>query len=124
MKLNTFMVIAAIVAFIFGLGFILVPVSSLQLYGTTTDLTGQFLGRYLGAALVGLAFVIWLTRNAEPSGTRKGLLTGLFVTMLLGFVVALYDKFAGNGNALIWLNVAIYLLLAIGFGYFAFMKKD
>jgi ABC-type transport system involved in multi-copper enzyme maturation permease subunit len=52
------------------------------------------------------------------------LLTGLFVTMLLGFVVALYDKFAGSGNGLIWLNVVIYLLLAIGFGYFAFMKKD
>jgi hypothetical protein len=52
------------------------------------------------------------------------LLTGLFVTMLLGFVVAVYDKFAGSGNAFIWVNVAIYLLLAIGFGYFAFMKTD
>jgi hypothetical protein len=124
MKLNIFMTIAAIVAIIFGLGFILAPAAALQPYGTTTDLTGQFLGRYLGASLVGLAFVIWLTRNAAPSETRKGLLAGLFVTMLLGFVVALYDKFAGNGNSLIWLNVVIYLLLAIGFGYFAFMKKD
>jgi hypothetical protein len=124
MKLNTFMTISAIVAFIFGLGFILAPAASLKPYGVTTDLTGLFLGRYLGASLIGLAFVIWLTRNAAPSDTRKGLLTGLFVTMLLGFVVALYDKFAGTGNALIWLNVVIYLLLAVGFGYFTFMKKD
>jgi hypothetical protein len=124
MKLNIFMTIAAIVAIIFGLGFILAPAASLQPYGTSTNLTGQFLGRYLGASLIGLAFVIWLTRNAAPSETRKGLLTGLFVTMLLGFVVALYDKFAGTGNALIWLNVVIYLLLAIGFGYFTYMKKD
>ncbi len=124
MKLNTFMIIAAIVALIFGVGFIVAPASSLQLYGTSTDLTGEFLGRYLGASLVGLAFVIWLTRNAQPSDTRKGLLTGLFVTMVLGFLVALYDKFAGSGNALVWLNVLLYLLLAIGFGYFAFMKTD
>ncbi len=124
MKLNTFMLIAAIVAFIFGVGFIVAPAASLQPYGTTTDLTGLFLGRYLGAALLGMAFVIYLTRNAGPSDTRKGLLTGLFVTMLLGFLVALYDKFGGNGNALIWLNVLIYLLLAVGFGYFAFMKAD
>jgi cell division protein FtsW (lipid II flippase) len=124
MKLNTFMMIAAILALLFGVGFIVAPASSLQLYGTTTDLTGEFLARYLGAALIGLAFVIWLTRNAAPSETRKGLLTGLFVTMFLGLVVALYDKFAGAGNALIWLNVVIYLLLAIGFGYFAFMKND
>lgn len=124
MKLNTFMIIAAVVSLIFGLGFIVAPASSLQLYGTTTDLTGEFLGRYLGAALIGLAFVIFLTRNAAPSETRKGLLTGLFVTMLLGLLVALYDKFAGSGNALVWLNAVIYLLLAIGFGYFAFMKND
>jgi hypothetical protein len=124
MKLNTFMMIAAIIALIFGVGFIVVPAASLQLYGTSTNLTGEFLGRYFGAALIGLAFVIWLTRNAAPSETRNGLLTGLFVTMVLGFVIALYDKFAGNANALIWLNVVIYLLLAIGFGYFAFMKKD
>jgi len=124
MKLNTFMVIAAIVALVFGVGFIVAPAASLKPYGTTTDLTGLFLGRYLGSSLVGIAFITWLTRNAAPSDTRKGLLTGLFVTMLLGFVVALYDKFAGTGNALVWLNVVIYLLLGLGFGYFAFMKKD
>jgi len=124
MKLNTFMIIAAIVAFIFGLGFIIAPAASLKPYGTTTDLTGQFLARYLGSSLLGIAFITFLTRNAPASPTRKGLLAGLFVTMVLGFVVALYDKFAGSGNALIWLNVAIYLLLALGFGYFAFMKND
>jgi hypothetical protein len=124
MNLKVFMLIASIVALIFGLGFILAPAASLQLYGTTTDTTGLFLGRYLGASLIGLSAVVFLTRNAEPSASRKGLLTGLFVTMLLGFVVALYDKFAGAGNDLIWLNVVIYLLLAVGFAYFAFMKKD
>ena len=124
MKLNTFMTISAIVAFIFGVGFILAPAASLKPYGVSTDLTGLFLGRYLGSSLLGIAFIAWLTRKAAPSETRKGLLTGLFVTMLLGFIVALYDQFAGAGNALIWLNVVIYLLLAIGFGYFAFMKSD
>jgi hypothetical protein len=124
MTLKTFMTISAIVALIFGLGFILVPAASLQPYGTSTDTTGLFLGRYFGASLLGLAFINWLTRSAPPSDTRKGLLGGLFANMVLGFVVALYDKFAGTGNAFIWLNVVIYLLLAVGFGYFTFMKTD
>lgn len=124
MKLNTFMSIAAIVSFIFGVGFIVAPSASLTLYGESTDIVGQFLGRYLGASLVGLAFVIWLTRNAAASPIRKGLLVGLFVTNVLGLVVAIYDMFSGTGNALSWLNIAIFLLLAIGFGYFAFMKTD
>jgi hypothetical protein len=120
MKLNTLMIITAIVSLIFGLGFIIAPAWSLQPYGTTTDVTGLFLGRYFGAALLGYAFLAWLNRNTASKGVQQG----FFVAMVLGFVVALYDKFAGSGNALIWLNVVIYLLLAIGFGYFAFMKKD
>lgn len=124
MKLNTFMIIAAVVAFIFGLGFIIAPNESLKLYGVSTDIVGSFLGRYLGSSLLGLAFLIWLTRNAPPSSTRKGELVGLFVIMVLGFVVALYDRIAGTGNALIWLNVVVYFLLAVGFGYFGLMKAD
>ena len=124
MKLNTFMTIAAVVALVFGLGFIIAPVASLNLYGTETNVTGQFLGRYLGSSLLGIAFLTWLVRNAPASPTRRGVLIALCINMVLGFVVALYDKFAGAGNNLIWLNVAIYLLLALGFGYFAFMKTD
>ncbi len=124
MKLNVFMTISAVVALLFGLGFILVPAAALQPYGTSTDTTGLFLARYLGASLLGIAFIIWLTRNAPASDTRKALLAGLFATMVLGFMVALYDKFAGTGNALIWLNVAVYLLLGVGFGYFTFVKTD
>ncbi|OGN90014.1 MAG: hypothetical protein A2Y88_06570, partial [Chloroflexi bacterium RBG_13_48_10] len=104
MKLNTFMVISAIVAFIFGIGFIVAPVTSLNFYGVTVNITGEFLGRYFGASLIGVAFLAWLTRNAPPSETRMGVLKALFVTMLLGFLVALYDTFAGAGNALVWLN--------------------
>lgn len=123
MRLNTFMTVAAIIAFIFGLGFILAPAQSISLYGTTLNVSGEFLGRYLGASLVGLAFVMWLTRNSPPSETRQGLLTGLFVTMLLGFIVAIYDTFSGAGNGLVWLNAAIYLVLAVGFAYFSFLKS-
>jgi hypothetical protein len=112
MNLKAFMIIAAIVALLFGLGFILVPAASPQLYGTSTNITGMFLGRYPGASLTGLSAVLFLTRNSGRSETRNGMLTGIFITMVLGFVIALYDEFAGSGNALIWLNVAIYLLLA------------
>jgi hypothetical protein len=120
MKLNTLMAITAIVAFIFGLGFILAPVASMSLYGNTLEGVGIFITRYLGAALLGYAFLAWLTRNTAS----KGVQAGFFVAMVLGFVVALYDAIAGTHNALVWLNVVIYLLLGIGFGYFAFMTKD
>ena len=118
MKLNTLYVITAIVAFVFGIGFILVPVASFGLYGNTLAGPAIFLGRYFGAALLGYAFLAWLNRNSA----EKGVSAGFFAAMVLGFVVSIYDAIAGTHNGLVWLNVVIYLLLALGFGYFSFMK--
>jgi hypothetical protein len=124
MKLNVFMTITALIAFIFGVAFILAPSWSLQVYGVTADINTQFLGRYFGATLIGIAFLAWLARNTPHSGARQAILISLFVSNLLGFIVAVYDKFAGFTNQFVWLNVAIYLILALGFGYYSFIKAD
>lgn len=120
MKLNTLMVVTAVVALVFGVGFILAPQASMGMYGNKLDTVGEFVARYLGAALLGYAFLAWLNRNTAS----KGVQVGFFAAMVLGFVVALYDAIAGTHNGLVWLNVVIYLLLGAGFGYFSFMKKD
>ena len=119
MKLNTLMMITALVALIFGLGFILAPQTSIGLYGNELNDVGQFVARYFGAALIGYAFLAWLNRNSASRGVQAG----FFAAMVLGLVVSVYDAFAGTHNGLVWLNVVIYLLLALGFGYFTFMKK-
>ena len=122
MKLNTFMAIAAIVAFLFGLSFILMPVQTMSMYGVTLDITGQFLGRYLGSAFIGVAVLTWFARNTKGNGALRAILLGSFVLSLTGFVVALFDVFTGVGNTLVWSTVVIYLLLGAGFGYFYFKK--
>ena len=122
MKLNTFMAIAAIVAFLFGLSFILMPVQTMSMYGVTLDITGQFVGRYLGSAFIGVAVLTWFARNTKENGALRAILLGAFVLSLTGLVVALFDVFTGIGNALVWSTVVIYLLLGAGFGYFYFKK--
>jgi hypothetical protein len=120
MKLSTLLVVTAVVALVFGLGFVLAPSASIGLYGNTLDTVGQFVARYMGASLLGFAFLAWFTRNSAS----KGVVLGFFAAMVLGLVVSLWDAFAGQHNALVWLNVVIYLLLALGFGYFGFMKSS
>jgi hypothetical protein len=46
----------------------------------------------------------------------------LFIADGVGFVLALVGQLGNVVNALGWLTVAIYLLLALGFGYFQFVK--
>ena len=122
MKLNTLMVINAIVAAVFGIAFVLVPAQVIQLYGITVDAPLKYVGQLFGASLVGFAFLTWSARNATDSDARRAIVLALFVSDGVGFIVALIGQLAGVVNSLGWLNVAIYLILALGFGYFQFAR--
>ena len=123
MKSSVFLAIAAVVAFLFGLAFILAPIQTMTMYGVNLDASGQYIARYLGSAFIGIACITWLARNADPKEkAARAVITGGFVMSLTGFVVALFDVFLGIGNSMVWSTVLIYLLLAFGFGNFQFKK--
>ena len=60
----------------------------------------------------------------DPQALRVILLANV-VGDAVGFVIALLSQLAGVGgvNSLGWSTVAIYLLLALGFAYFRFVKS-
>jgi hypothetical protein len=120
MKVSTLMIVNAVVAVLFGLGFILTPGGVMALYTTETGVALEFVGQLLGAALLGFGILTWAARNAPDSEARRAILLGLFVGDAVGCVLALIAQFGGVVNALGWSTVLIYLLLAIGFGYFRF----
>ena len=122
MKRSTIMAIASIVALVFGIAFLVVPAWLMSTYGVTLEAAGQWVGRYFGSALVGIAAVTWLARNAPESEGVRAVVIGDLVVSFTGLVVAVLDVLFGVGNALLWLNVVIYLLLTLGFGYLQFGK--
>jgi len=122
MKLNMFMAIVAVVAGLFGLGFVFSPEQVLSYYGATSDAAANYMAQLFGAALLGFAAILWLCKDAEDSAVRQAILLGLFVAEGVGFVVALITQLRGGINALGWSTVIIYLLFALGFGYFRFIK--
>ena len=118
MKLSTLFVITAIIAFLFGLGFVLFPANILSLYGVTLSINGVYMSRLLGAAFLGFAIISWLVRNATGSAEVRAIAFAFFISDILGFIITLYYQLQGISNALGWTTVAIYLLLGVGFGYF------
>ncbi len=124
MKLSTLLTINTIVAGVFGLAFVLVPDTAMSLYGATLSPAGVLVARLFGAALLGYAVLSWFARNASESEARSAIVLAMFVGDALGFVVALLGQLSGVVNAVGWSTVAIYLLLALGFGYFYFMKPS
>lgn len=123
MKRNVFMLIAGIIALIFGLGFLLIPDKVLALYGSKADTLALFMSRYFGSALLGVGVLLLAVRAGK---TREdailGGTLGLLTLTLTGLIVAIWDLIAGVSNNLVWLNIAVYGLLTIGFAYFYFKK--
>ena len=120
MKLRSVMIFSTIVSAVFGIAFVLVPAQVVQLYGPTPDASLTYIGRLLGASLVGYAFLTWSARDAADSGARRAIVFALFVGESIGFIMALIGQLAGVVNMLGWSTVAVYLLLALGFGYYHF----
>jgi uncharacterized membrane protein YfcA len=123
MKLNTLMVVNALVAGVFGVGFIVVPGLVTSAYGPEITPQLEYVTRLFGAALLAFAVLTWTARNATDSDTRRAILLALFVGDGVGFIVSLMSQLSGVMNALGWTTVLIYLLLALGFGYFLAQPK-
>ena len=123
-KLSQLMIIKALVTLIFGVGFVLVPKAVMSLYGVTLDPAGAMMTQFVGATFLLLSIVLWLARNAPYSEvTLRALVLAIVIGDTIGFIVALLAQLSGVLNALGWLNVALWLLLALGFGYIRFVKK-
>jgi hypothetical protein len=124
MKLNTLMVINAILAVVFGLAFVLVPTATGTLYGVPPDPVSKYLAQLLGAVFIGVGVVTWMARKAAASDALRAIVLAYFISNSIAFIVALINQLAGVVNALGWSSVAIYLLLALGYAYFQFVKPS
>jgi hypothetical protein len=122
MKLRALMVVNAIVAGLFGIAFVIIPGQSLAQYGFTADPALELMFQLLGAAFIGFGVLTWAARNATDSEARRAILLALFVGDFIGFVICLIAQLGGFVNSVGWSSVAIYLLLALGWGYFRFLK--
>lgn len=120
MNVRIFLIISAVIAFIFGLGFLLMPGPLTAIYNIRLDAAGQYVGQLFGAAILSLGIINFSLRNSRD---LNGILLGNFVGGVLAFFVSFVGMLNGTGgvNALGWLTVVIYLFLAVGFGYYRFV---
>ena len=121
MKLSNFLVAKSIISLGFGIGFAVIPAVMWSIYGVTLDPTSILMTRFMAACLIGIGLICWTTRN-EDWDTLKGITLSLCIADTIGFIVALSGQLSGITNTLGWFNVAIWLLLALGLGYFRFLK--
>jgi hypothetical protein len=123
MKLNSFLMLATIVAGVFGLAFLLAPSALVTMYGVTLTPATEVIGRIAGSVILGFAIVFWSARNENAAETFKAVLIAGCVANGLDCLILLHATVTGLLNGLGWLQVLINGALAAGFGYFAFGKR-
>lgn len=121
MKLSTFLMVKSIICIVFGIGFAVVPTTVGSIYAIIPDPDGLIMTRFFGAAFIGIGLILWHCKNADWN-TLKGITLSLCIADTVGFIVALLGQLSGNVNAVGWVNVALWLVFALGLGYFRFLK--
>jgi len=123
MKLKTLLIIKAIVCLCLGVPILLVPNFIYSIFGATLTAGGVFAAREYGASMMGNLMLTWFARNSQESDARWAIILALFVYDAIGVIVTLVAILSGALNPLVWLVVALYLFLALGFGYFLLPKR-
>jgi uncharacterized membrane protein len=115
MKYKTITSAAAILSFLNGLFFLIVPVFSLSILGQETNLTGIMNTRISGACALGLAVIAWLARDVQYPEVRRLVTYGMLTTFCILVVVDLHGVLTSAINDLGWLIFIADLFLALGF---------
>ncbi|MEZ4861535.1 MAG: hypothetical protein R3C14_09520 [Caldilineaceae bacterium] len=125
MKLATFLQIKMVVSLGFGLLLLVAPAMlSLVLFGATPDPLGLMFARFVGAQLMGIALLCWLTSQTPTGRAVPEITLALFVADTVGFVVALGVQLEPLAYPMGWVSVATWFLMALGLGYFRFRSPN
>ena len=124
MSYRNILTLASIIAFIFGLGFMLMPSQLVRFYNVELTPPGSLIAQLYGATLLGFGVLNWLARGFNDNTVQQAVLTANLVGDALGTIFALIGQLGGvpGVNALGWSTVLIYLLLTLGFAYLRFSR--
>jgi hypothetical protein len=122
-KLGIFLAIAAAIAALFGIAFLLAPERVVALYGGTLNAAGEVVGRIGGSSLIALAIIFWAARGERGAETLRAALIAGLVANALDLLIMLHATASGIVSTLGWGSVVMHILLAAGFGYFAFTRR-
>jgi len=87
MDFGTVALVQAVVGAIVGAAFLVVPRQWVAPFGMRMDDTAAFLGRMLGAALLGLAVLCWLGRESTDPAAQRAIAYANLVPNAIGAIL-------------------------------------
>ena len=123
MKLRNLYLLNTVISLGFALGFFALGPFLLGLMGLDVSPATRTLAQLVGVELVVGGVTTLLARDVTDAKATGAINTGNFLAGVIGTVVSLLATLGGVMGWFGWVVTAVYLFIAVAFGYFQFVKK-
>lgn len=121
MKLKSLLTANAIVLGASGIFALFLPAKVLSMYGVEPGASVELMAQYSGLGSLAIGLLTWFARNVRDLQTRRALIPALLITYVIGIIISLLGTISGVMK-IGWPVIGIYLLFALGYAYFQFIK--
>jgi hypothetical protein len=115
--------IAAAVGAVAGVGALLAPAEFASTFGVVLDDLGRSQTRLLGAAYIGYAVIVWLSRDIRDMAAQRAIAVGNVVSWALSLIVGFAGVMAGLAGTQAWALLVLELVFTAGWAYFAIIGR-
>lgn len=122
MNYRILFLINAFIAFLLGLGFLIVPRMALHQFGVDEYAATRLVSQLFGTAMLALGLLLWFAKDVSDASLQKGMAIALLVGAAGGLIITGIGTTSGILRSNGWTAMIVYGLLGIAYAYLVFMK--
>ena len=117
MDTRLYLTIAAVVAILYSLAFLLIPVQASLFFSDFAEPRAVLYLRFCGAAVLAWGLIVWFARDFRDRDAVRGVLIASVVGLAANIILNVWATVQGwlNGNA--WGSTIVLVLLLVGAAY-------
>jgi hypothetical protein len=117
MDTRLYLTIAAVVAIIYALAFLLIPIQASLFFSGFAEPRAVLYLRFCGAAILAWGLIVWFARDFRDWGAIRGVLIASVVGLAVNVIINIFAILDGWLNANAWGSTVVLALLLVGGAY-------
>jgi hypothetical protein len=117
MDAKLYLTIAAVVAILYALAFLLLPVQASLFFSSFAEPRSVLYLRFCGAAVLAWGLIVWFARDFRDWHAVRGVLIASVAGLAVNILITVWATMQGWLNANAWGSAVVLFLLLLGGGY-------
>ena len=117
MDIRLYLTIAAVVAILYALAFLLIPVQASLFFSDFAEPRAVLYLRFCGAAVLAWGLIVWFARDFRDRDAVRGVLIASIVGLAANIILTVWATVQGWLNANAWGSTIVLVLLLVGAAY-------